>query len=322
MVRPPESVPPHSSSIDVIPNRIGDEGMRKAGWLVVLGLLLLVVFPGCSARTRPRGTLAPGPATSSNTPGLSEEKEMDSVCTPTPPPGYAGTPSLYGHEIRTNEVVVMEDTVSATTSGSWQAWGLIRNETHNSANLTIVTATLFGEKDLPLGQVSSSALALPLCPGEPGPFHIKSDIPSDQVTRVDWTVSHSSQLSRVSRAVTPMIDWQVPYGVSAWKGTTRSGPTYPYLLMTSYINNGPPVQDARLIAAWLTPEGKVVWIEESGLHPNSTRPVAKGSSGAFGLIQVGDAFQPSVLKPEPREPHLTGLGIMLWTVGTLDELRH
>jgi len=69
-------------------------------------------------------------------------------------------------------VTVLQESLTIANSGTWRAWGLVRNETmHNVGNVR-VNATLLGQDGTILDRVSAKVPVNILRPGEHVPLRL------------------------------------------------------------------------------------------------------------------------------------------------------
>jgi hypothetical protein len=238
--------------------------------------------------------------------------------------GFKGP--YYAVDLEAEEVVVLKETLTTASEGTWQAWGLVRNETSTSVGEVTVTTSLIGADGAVLDRPSAEVPVDPLRPGEPGPFIITSTVEAAKVTSVEWLVEAGSPNPLVppeAREVELLTLWTVPFGASspARSGWFLQNMQKAGLLQEmdeSYILRGDikswgkvALPEPRIVAAWLDDGGHVVWVEE-------TAPLG-GPGGPASRLQVlepgmsGD-FAFGVSNPEVG-PRLDELSYMLWGVG-------
>jgi hypothetical protein len=79
------------------------------------------------------------------------------------------------------------------------------------------------------------------------------------------------------------------YGTTSYHGIKREDAPYPYVLSTGFANYEKNIKDAKLIAAWLDPTGKVYWIEQTSLDRKAfANGVQADSAANFESIIVSD----------------------------------
>lgn len=202
-------------------------------------------------------------------------------CPPPPPPGAPieeddpSDPtewrSLLGFEgpyyvgtLTAGDVVVIPESVTTSTSGTWRAWGLVRNETGGLSDAS-VTASLLSADGTLLAEVTAPVLVDALRPGEPGPFVLESAVAAGDVADVNWAVTSTPPASTPVRDLQILAPiWDIPYGewsadapLVAWKD-----PPLPYVALGDVENlSADVVQQPHIAAAWLDPDGRVVWVE-------------------------------------------------------------
>lgn len=146
--------------------------------------------------------------------------------------GFKGR--MYARTLGGEAVRLLEETVRLNADGPWEAMGLVRNETPREIGRVAVTAFLYNAS----GQRAGSARAVvpvPLLrPGEPAPFRISSAVPVAEVLRVQWAVEVLPLPQRVTRDLDVLVFWQIPYGLTEWRGQPRKGPPYPLELQLGY----------------------------------------------------------------------------------------
>lgn len=97
--------------------------------------------------------------------------------------GFRGP--YYTTDLEAGEVVVLKETLTTAREGTWQAWGLVRNETSTPVGEVNVTASLIGAGGAVLDRPSAEVPVDPLRPGEPGPFVITSTVDAARVTSLE-----------------------------------------------------------------------------------------------------------------------------------------
>lgn len=238
--------------------------------------------------------------------------------------GFRGP--YYTADLEAGEVVVLKETLTTVREGSWQAWGLVRNETSTPVGEVNVTASLIGAGGAVLDRPSAEVPVDPLRPGEPGPFVITSTVDAARVTSLEWLIvtdPPNPQVPPGAREVELLTTWTLPIGAhsaqrSGWflenmqkAGLLRDIDTS-YILKGTIDNWGEvALPEPKVVAAWLDDEGRVVWVEETAPLGGPDGPASRlqvlepGGSGDFGL---------GVSDPEVG-PRLDELRYMLWGVG-------
>lgn len=220
--------------------------------------------------------------------------------------GVGFTGPYFADKVDNRGVVVLPESITSVQGGNWQAAGLVRNESDTDTGSATVTASLYGAEGGLLAEVSATVPVPLLRPGEPGPFLIRSAVLASNVARVEWSVKAAPARGSVSRDLLINGGYEVPYGVSTWKGVDRSGPTFPYELTAGVRNVGRPVKNATLTIAWLDDKDRVVWMELTALAPAYSEGLRSNGIARFSDIQVSE---PDVA------PLLFGLNHMSWVVG-------
>jgi len=169
-----------------------------------------------------------------------------------------------------------------------------------------VNATLLGRDGTILDRVSVKVPVSVLRPGEPGPFKIVSNISVSDVAQVEWSVEPGALNPAVSRDFIVQPFWEVPFGVSEWRGVKRNDSPYPYILSAGFRNLGSRIQRATLVVAWLDENNRVVWVETEPLAPGTITNIPPEGSANFAEIRISD---PTV------GPRLYGYTKMYWVVG-------
>lgn len=231
-------------------------------------------------------------------------------------PGFSGPPGLYSDRISGTGIVLLEDSVTVASEGKWRAWGLVRNDTLRDVGAVVVAAALWGLNDEALLDYPTATVPVdPLRPGEPGPFVIESRVLASDVTRVEWKVLAGLPNAARSREFQALVYWQVPYGVSEWKGVKRHGPAYaPHVMYAGLENLGDPINDATLAVAWMD-GGKVVWVETASLEPQKfCPPIPRGGKGGFKEIEIRDDYLNVLEKRRPM--YLYTRDYVLWVSGS------
>lgn len=229
--------------------------------------------------------------------------------------GFSGPSGLYSKGISNKGVVLLEDSITVATEGKWRAWGLVRNDTMRDVGAVVIAAALWDRNEALLDYPTATVPVDPLRPGEPGPFEIKSRVDASDVARVEWRVIAGLPNPARSREFQILVYWQLPYGVSEWKGVKRHGPPlYAHVMYAGLENLGDPINDATLAVAWMD-GGKVVWVETASLDPQKfCPPIPRGGNGDFKKIEIRDDYL-NVL--EERQPmYLYTRDCVLWVSGS------
>lgn len=221
-------------------------------------------------------------------------------------PGFYGSYST--DEVEGNTVKILEDSLNVTTHGLWSVIGLVRNEMVTNANKAIVEAVLFNMDGQIIDTASSDVMVQNLRPGEPAPFTIDSNVSTEDVSKVEWTVLVKDKDETVYRDQTISIYYELPLGEDTYKNSKRDDAPYPFVLSAGFNNLGKKVSKETLTVAWLSPEGKVVWIEETSLEDGFAKGVEEGGSANFNDIVVDSNDTDFANK-------LHELSYLLWTEG-------
>lgn len=252
---------------------------------------------GCLIVDPDRSPDCPGPSPSGEEPG-------EPV-----PPIYGFRGPLYTVELAHNAVVVIPEAVKTASSGTWEAFGILRNETLEIVGDVQVTATLTGADGAPLGTVIGFPAVSPIRPGEPAPFQLTSTVDAADVVQVEWSVS-SAPTTSVPRQFLIEEYWSQPYGDRAplvSLGEVDGHEPYPFLHFGSVKSRTEAsVNDPILVSAWLDEDGRVIWI--------AVTPVTRGD-GAAELLpgEFGDFL---IMVDDPvAGPLLPGADHILWVIG-------
>lgn len=219
--------------------------------------------------------------------------------------GRAATRTLAGFEgplfvtdVSRDSVLVLEDTVTATTAGAWRASGLLRNETTSPVLAPVVTATLRATDGTELAQARGAVAVAPVRPGEPAPFTIESDIDASTVAAVEWVVADTGveptagtrDLELTTYFVEPAGERE-PLDLYLYR-ETGNGPR-PYVLFGSVTDlAGIDTPRPTVVAAWLGEDGRVRAVTEApAVDPDGsvTTALAPGGSADF-LLRVDDSL--------------------------------
>jgi len=212
---------------------------------------------------------------------------------------------------------VLQPTVVVSTSGTWSAQGLVRNETPTDAGL-VVTAHLLAADGSVLATVSGASPVGVARPGEPIPFSIGSDTPRGSVKDVTWEVDVRAIDVTVIRDFQILEFWRVPWGDrAAERFDPPSDPPYPFVLYGAVSSFGEePVASIEVVAAWVNAEGQVEWITTArvGVVPNDSEM----SAVAPDLLrqgQQGDYYLVLVEKAVGKAASVGELTPMFWATG-------
>lgn len=214
-------------------------------------------------------------------------------------PFYATSTSGVG-------VVVLESTVMSTTTGTWRAWGLLRNDTSEDAAGIRVAATLLGEGGAVLDRAYAEVAVEPLRPGEPAPFSLISHERAGEVLGVQWAVEVTTGMSTRSRDLIIDEMWEMPNLAGNDVSHQQDSDPQTYTLACGYFNLGPPVCEAELVVAWLDDQQRVRWIDSARQDPQTASVVESTAGALFSPIIVGDDGAGSSLR---------GLKKMYWLMG-------
>lgn len=192
---------------------------------------------------------------------------------------------------------MLDATVRTTSSGPWNAYGLVRNETLTEIGDVRVTAILYNAQGEELGSASGSTSLGLLRPGEPAPFSLHADVAADGVSQVEWVVSWKDPDRSVSRDLLLQYYWQRPY----------ADVESPYEFAAGFRNlSGRELREAWLVVAWLNDNGRVVWIDEASLSP----AMASAPPGSGGVN-----FDSIVIKDAKLAEQIYGLDYLMWGAG-------
>jgi len=247
--------------------------------------------------------------------GIQPGPEPGAASSPQPLLGFKGPDGYYLEKVTTDEgVIVLENSITTTEEGNWRAWGLIQNATPQDVGEIVVTATLYDETGAVLDNPSSEIGINPLRSGEPAPFALQSEVEAAKVARVEWSTQTGAVNPRGSRAIDVLIYYQVPYGVSEWKGSDRGQPPYPHVVAAGLDNQGAPLESANLAMAWVD-DGRVVWVETTTLDADGLKlPIPTGGAANFRQIQILDD-QMEVYHRKHGELYLYRLQYLAWAWG-------
>lgn len=223
--------------------------------------------------------------------------------------GFEGP--LFVTDVSGDSVLVLEDTVTAATSGAWQASGLLRNETTSPVLAPVVTATLRAADGTELGQARGEVAVAPVRPGEPVPFTIESDIDAGTVAAVEWAVADTGveptggtrDLELTTYFVEPAGS-RDPLGTEIFEESGR-GP-FPHVVYGS-VTNLADVDAPRptVVAAWLDDGGRVRAVTQSA---------AVTLEGGAVQTLPPDGLADFVLSVESDAEGLDAAPMLLWAV--------
>lgn len=210
--------------------------------------------------------------------------------------GFQGP--LFTTDVSAGALVVLDDTVAATTSGPWRAQGLVRNETTSPALAPTVTAVLRDGAGAELDRVSVVALVAPLRAGEPAPFTAESDVDAAAVASVDWSVADAGgEHPAGTRDLELSTFYAEPAGTREplrIEGYSEDGPgPHPFVLvgsLTDLADVAAPSPTA--VAAWLGEDGRVRVVARAAAVGPDGAPIESLEAGGFGdfvLTVEGDA---------------------------------
>lgn len=218
--------------------------------------------------------------------------------------GFAGP--HYATMVDGKAVTILQESLTVSSIGTWRAWGLVRNEMNRSVGNVVVTASLYAQDGTLLDQPSVTVPISVLRSGEPGPFAVRSAVAASDVVRVEWSVQAGMPNQVASRQFIIQPFWEVPFGVSEWRGVNRDDPPYPYTMATGFRNLGGRIRGATLVVAWLDENQRVVWLDTTPLDSRTTPEIPHDGSANFALLKVGDG---------QIGPRLYDLTKMYWVVG-------
>lgn len=210
--------------------------------------------------------------------------------------GFQGP--LFTTDVSAGALLVLQDTVAATTSGPWRAQGLVRNETTSPALAPTVTAVLRDAGGAELGRVDATALVAPLRPGEPAPFTAESDVDAAAVASVDWSAADAGGAPVAgTRDLELSVFYTEPAGAReplelAGYEESGTGP-HPFVLVGSMTDGADVAAPApTAVAAWLGEDGRVRAVATSAAVGPDGQPIELLDAGGFAdftLTVDGDA---------------------------------
>ncbi|GBF77316.1 hypothetical protein PA598K_05860 [Paenibacillus sp. 598K] len=190
----------------------------------------------------------------------------------------------YTNYVTGEGISVLENSLTVTEIGYWEAMGLLRNETKTIVGEVILSVELISDEGVVLETVSANTPVKNIRPGEPAPFILTSVTDSSLVAEVKWNATVTEEMNAISREGVIYVDYEIPYGLDTYKGVERS--TIDYQVGTSFANLGDSLIKAELYAAWLDLEGRVVWIEKTSLNEFFKDGIPIKGSGSFEDIFV------------------------------------
>jgi hypothetical protein len=231
--------------------------------------------------------------------------------------GFVGP--YYATELRAGEVVLLQESVIVSTQGTWEAWGLVRNETTQPAG-AVVSASLFATDGTLLATPSAAVQVDPLRPGEPGPFAISSDIGASRVARIDWSVQSAVSGSNSPRDFLILQHWTLPYGdrppFELVYSDPDGPPPYPFVLAGDVENlRSAEVGRPTVVVAWVDENMRVRWVTSTQSGEVPFNPSRAASFPSTLESRVTAPYFIVVDDPEVG-PLLTNLAPMLWAVAS------
>lgn len=217
--------------------------------------------------------------------------------------GFSGP--LFADEVDGQGIALLENSVNVSSSGKWQAQGLIRNERTEPVGDVTVTATLLGGSGEQLGMATATTSLGLIRSGEPAPFVAVSEVPANRVAKVVWSMSPAAPQA-VHRKFDVYTVFEYAHGASTYQGRERTDAPYPYALGTGFRNLETEVaRNPRLVVAWLNDDGKVLAVMSSPLKARMKPDFAPNTPGHFEEIRVQDAIM---------GPALSSASKLLWVV--------
>jgi hypothetical protein len=194
--------------------------------------------------------------------------------------GYQGTPGLSVRILKAGAVILLDGSVSVTSSGPWRALGLVRNETTKMAGAVTIRATLYGVDGAMIETVSAPSLVDPIRPGEPAPFVLQAKADASLVAAVDWAIDTGhTAAAPVPRQIIIALYWWRPYGDREridWPGVSIDppAPPYPYFLVGSMRSYAPkPLRAMTAVIAYADEAGRIIWAgTATPIDPPGGRP--------------------------------------------------
>lgn len=232
-------------------------------------------------------------------------------CVAPPDPAFPSSPeglddyrNLYGYNgpyysplVSGGTVRVLDQTVyTETSSGTFRAWGLVRNESGTDAGQVTVTATLFDANNVVLGTASGLSPVFRLRPNEPGPFAVTSTVAAP-VARVEWTVALVPLVESATRKLAIGEYRRIPYGdrqrVDSFIEPDPTNGPYPFRLSGLVRNHDSQgLQNPTVVGAFMDASGRVRWIETASLADENGGAAAALNAGDWAdfVLTVGDGF--------------------------------
>ena len=229
---------------------------------------------------------------------VSDDPELSGVVGPSLVWSYSGQQFSTAP---TNDVVVLEETIQATSTGSWRASGLVRNELFQAAadGITVI-AHLRDAAGAQIGTASTLAADFAVRPGEPVPFTVASAVPPAEVVWVDGEAARPPVADPDDRMLRSVVYWEKPYSVDRARelvdvgfyveDPAGTGPL-PLVIFGEVTNDGTTtVATPRLVGAWIDQSGKILATVNVPVTDEFGVPVSlpPGGSG-FILITQDDA---------------------------------
>lgn len=210
--------------------------------------------------------------------------------------GFQGP--LFTTDVSADALVVLDDTVAATTNGPWRAQGLVRNETTSPALAPTVTAVLRDAAGAELDRLEALALVTPLRSGEPAPFVLESDVDAGTVASVDWSVADAGgEPVPGTRDLELSVFYTEPAGarepLDTYLYADQGAGPFPFVLMGSMTDLADvDAPNPTAVAAWLGTDGRVRAVTTGAAAGTEGEPAAAlvpGGIGDFVLVVDGDA---------------------------------
>jgi hypothetical protein len=217
--------------------------------------------------------------------------------------GFAGP--RYTIELA-GSTLVLEDTVTTSSSGGWRATGLVRNEQPVAVGPVTVSATLLDASGTVLATATGDALLAVLRPGEPAPFEIRADVDAASVAEVRWSVAAPAATSSPSRSLEIGVLWQRgvddPRPVDMYLFRDPATGPHPLVVFGSAqaVGDG-PVEGAGVVGAWLDGDGRVVAVARATVVRPEGIAIDEGGparSGEVAAAVVDPASSPTLAPGE------------------------
>ncbi len=191
---------------------------------------------------------------------------------------------------------VVAPSVQASTTGSYRASGLARNEGTGVVDTIEVTARLRDAAGSELATVTTTSPVHDVRPGEPVPFTVTADVPAAAVAAVEWSATAVGTGDEAVRALAWTPYWERPVGgppVDLYLHRDGAG-RRPYLLFGSATAVGGDVAEPEVVVAWLTAGGRVAVIASTPLRaPDGVALTALPAGGAADALVVADRNPPA-----------------------------